>query len=67
MPNRTITNADKIRNMSIPELADFLCNVKADYQQVDQEFPPEDELDAWEEWLNEILNGEEREDERTNA
>lgn len=59
MPNRTITNADKIRNMSISDLADFLCRVKADYQWLDQEFPPEDASDEWEEWLEEISGTEE--------
>lgn len=45
------TNADKIRNMSNEELADFLCKVKSDYQWMEHEFPSEEEHGEWEEWL----------------
>lgn len=45
------TNADRIRNMTDEELANFLCKVKADYQWIGQEFPREDECGEWEEWL----------------
>lgn len=60
---KPFTNAERIRKMSISDLASFLCKVKADYQWVEQDFPPEDEAGAWEEWLNEILSREERENE----
>ena len=43
------TNADRIRNMSDEELAEFLCKVKSDYQWM--EFPSEEEHGEWEEWL----------------
>lgn len=46
-----ITNGDKIRSMSDEELAEFLCRVKADYQWVDPEYPSEEEVGEWEEWL----------------
>jgi hypothetical protein len=45
------TNADKIRNMSDEELAQFLCKVKSDYQWMEHEFPSEEEHSEWEEWL----------------
>ena len=35
------TNADRIRNMSDKELAEFLCKVKSDYQWMEHEFPSE--------------------------
>ena len=35
----TTTNADRIRNMSDEELAEFLCKVKSDYQWMEHEFP----------------------------
>lgn len=47
----TTTNADRIRNMSDEELADFLCKVKSDYQWMEHEFPSEEEHGEWEEWL----------------
>lgn len=47
----SMTNADKIRNMSDEELAWFLCKVKADYQWVNQEYPNEENGGEWEEWL----------------
>lgn len=45
------TNADRIRNMSDEELAEFLCKVKSDYQWMEHEFPSEEEHSEWEEWL----------------
>ena len=45
------TNADRIRNMSDEELAEFLCKVKSDYQWMEDEFPSEEEHGEWEEWL----------------
>ena len=45
------TNADRIRNMSDEELAQFLCRVKSDYQWMEHEFPSEEEHGKWEEWL----------------
>ena len=45
------TNADRIRNMSDEELAEFLCKVKSDYQWIEHEFPSEDEHGEWEDWL----------------
>ena len=44
-------NADRIRNMSDEELAEFLCRVKSDYQWMEHEFPSEEEHSEWEEWL----------------
>lgn len=46
-----MTNADRIHSMSIEELAEFLCEVKADYQWIDQQYPSEEEAGEWEEWL----------------
>lgn len=45
------TNANKIRNMSDKELAEFLCRVKSDYQWTEHKFPSEEEHSEWEEWL----------------
>lgn len=45
------TNADRIRNMSDEELAEFLCKVKADYQWMEHEFPSEEEHGEMEKWL----------------
>ena len=45
------TNADRIRNMSDEELAEFLCKVKSDYQWADHEFPSDEECGEWVEWL----------------
>lgn len=45
------THADRIRNMSDEELAEFLCRVKSDYQWMEHEFPSEEEHSEWEEWL----------------
>lgn len=49
--SKSKTNADKIRNMSDEELAEFLCKVKSDYQWMEHEFPSEEEHGEWEEWL----------------
>lgn len=49
--NDITTNADRIRNMSDEELAEFLCKVKSDYQWMEHEFPSEEEHSEWEEWL----------------
>ena len=46
-----VTNADRIRNMSNEELAEFLCKVKSDYQWMEHEFPSEEEHGEWEDWL----------------
>lgn len=46
------TNADRIRNMSDEELAEFLCKVKSDYQWMEHEFPSEEEHGEWEDWLH---------------
>lgn len=46
-----ITNADRIHSMNIEELAEFLKNVKADYQWVNPDYPSEDDSGAWVEWL----------------
>lgn len=51
MESKSKTNADKIRNMSDEELAEFLCRVKSDYQWMEHEFPSEEEHSEWEEWL----------------
>lgn len=45
------TNADRIRNMTDEELAEFLCKVKSDYQWMEHEFPSEEEHGEWEKWL----------------
>lgn len=45
------TNADRIHSMNIEDLADFLKNVKADYQWVNPDYPSEDDSGAWVEWL----------------
>lgn len=49
--SKSKTNADRIRNMSDEELAEFLCKVKSDYQWMEHEFPSEEEHSEWEEWL----------------
>lgn len=46
-----MTNADRIRNMSDEELAEFLCKVKSDYQWMEHEFPSEEEHGEWKDWL----------------
>lgn len=46
-----MTNAERIRNMSDEELAEFLCKVKSDYQWMEHEFPSEEEHGEWEDWL----------------
>ena len=56
--DKQMTNADRIRAMSDEELAEFLCEVKSDYQWVDHEFPSEEECGEWEEWLKKEVNHE---------
>lgn len=51
-----MTNADRIREMSDAELAVFLCEVKADYQWADHDFPGEDEAGDWTEWLRQEVD-----------
>ena len=48
---KTKTNADRIRAMSDEELAEFLKDVKADYQWTNPDYPSEDDSGAWVEWL----------------
>ena len=48
---KSMTNADRIHSMSYEELAEFLKNVKADYQWVNPDYPSEDDSGAWVEWL----------------
>ena len=43
--------ADHIRSMNIEELAEFLKDVKADYQWDNPDYPSEDDSGAWVEWL----------------
>ena len=45
------TNADRIHSMNIEELAEFLKDVKADYQWDNPDYPSEDDSGAWVEWL----------------
>lgn len=45
------TNADRIHSMNIEDLAEFLKNVKADYQWANPDYPSEDDAGAWVEWL----------------
>ena len=52
-----MTNADKIREMNEAELANFLCEVKADYQWINHDFPNEDEPEDWMEWLRQEGRG----------
>lgn len=51
MESKSKTNADRIRNMSDEELAEFLCKVKSDYQWMEHEFPSEEEHGEWKDWL----------------
>lgn len=50
-----MTNFERIKGMSIEELAEFLCQVKQDYQPDIQwgchEFPGCEDWADWEEWL----------------
>lgn len=48
---KTKTNAERIRSMSDEELAEFLKDVKADYQWTNPDYPSEDDSGAWVEWL----------------
>lgn len=45
------TSADRIRAMSDEELAEFLKDVKNDYQWSIPDYPSEDDFDEWVEWL----------------
>lgn len=45
------TNAEQIRSMSDEELAEFLRNVKEDYQWANPDYPGEDDFGAWVKWL----------------
>lgn len=51
------TNADRIRSMSIDELAEFLRDVKEDYQWSNPDYPSEEDFDAWVEWLQSEAEG----------
>lgn len=46
-----MTNVDRIHSMNIEELAEFLKDVKADYQWANPDYPSEDDSVAWVEWL----------------
>ena len=45
------TNYDRIRNMSIEEMADLFCRIKEDYQWREPTYPAEDDAGGWKEWL----------------
>lgn len=45
------TNADRIRNMTDDELAEFLKEVKEDYQWANPDYPDCDDCGEWLEWL----------------
>ena len=51
------TNADRINSMSIEELAEFLRDVKEDYQWSNPDYPSEEDFDAWVEWLQSETEG----------
>lgn len=51
------TNAERIRSMSDEELAEFLRNVKEDYQWANPDYPGEDDFGAWVEWLQSESEG----------
>lgn len=46
-----MTNADKIRNMTDEELAEFLKEVKADYQWANPNYPDCEDYTEWFDWL----------------
>lgn len=46
-----MTNVDRIHSMNIEELAEFLKDVKADYQWTNPDYPSEYDSGAWVEWL----------------
>ena len=48
---KNMTNYERIKKMSVEELAEFLCEVKSDYQWADHEYPSEDACGDWKEWL----------------
>lgn len=43
-----MSNAERIRDMTNEELADFLCEVKSDYG---WDFPGKDDYAEWKKWL----------------
>lgn len=45
------TNADRIRSMTDDELAEFLKEVKEDYQWANPDYPDCDDCGEWLEWL----------------
>ena len=45
------TNADRIKNMTDDELAEFLKEVKEDYQWANPDYPDCDDCGEWLEWL----------------
>ena len=45
------TNADRIRGMTDDELAEFLKEVKGDYQWANPDYPDCDDCGKWLEWL----------------
>ena len=51
-----MSNADRIREMSNEELADFLCEVKGDYGQYISVFPDENNHGEWTEWLRQEVD-----------
>lgn len=51
------TNADRIRTMTDEELAEFLKDVKEDYQWKNPDYPSEDDFGAWVEWLQSEVEG----------
>ena len=50
-PLDTITANDRFGLVTVEELAEFLCKVKADYQWLEHEFPSEEDCGIWVEWL----------------
>lgn len=51
------TNADRIQTMSIDKLAEFLKDVKNDYQWANPDYPSEDDFSAWVDWLKSEAEG----------
>lgn len=51
MESKSNTNADRIRNMSDEELAEFLKEVKGDYQWANPDYPDCEDCGEWLEWL----------------
>lgn len=46
-----MTNFEWIKGISVEKLAWFLCEVKIDHELENREFPGEDDLEGWKEWL----------------